>query len=312
MLNKKIKITIIVVAALFFIGAVFTIANINKPQSHLLNLPPREQWANNHGYCGETSIQTDALYYGTYISQELARKIAGSELIVSENDDELLNALKLNFEEWNYDTVTPQYKSYLVWIKKHLEEGHPVIITVYVKGMDDPDYDHIVPVNGYISSDSNKFHEKDKLIFNDNFEKKPFTRTFKSIWDERSMKRNNSQYEYCIPKNVEYGVAVTGIVDKNKETVPVSLSIDSWNEPNVSLGEAPKKINATIHINSLIPGQKYVLLKYTDYTKVPDRDFINSSADKVNAFIATGSSITLSDSFMSNTLGIYRCVKDTK
>ncbi|QHI72349.1 hypothetical protein [Aminipila terrae] len=61
-----------------------------------------------------------------------------------------------------------------------------------------------------------------------------------------------------------------------------------------------------------MPGEKYVLLKYTDYTKVPDSNFINSKADTVKAFSATGSSITLSDSFMSDTLAVYRCVKETK
>ncbi|QHI72348.1 C39 family peptidase [Aminipila terrae] len=217
MYNKKIKGIVVAVAVIVLTGTVFAAANTNEPQSHVLNLPAREQWANNHGYCGETSIQTDALYYGTYISQEMARKIAGSELLVSENDDELLNALKLDFDEWNYDQKTPQYKSYLAWTKKHLQQGHPVIITVYVKDMEDPDFDHIVPVTGYISKDADTFHDSDKLIFNDNFKKEPFTRTFQSMWDERSMKRNHSEYEYCIPKNVDYGVAITGIRDKKKK-----------------------------------------------------------------------------------------------
>lgn len=309
MRNKKMKYTVLALAVIVLIAAVFTAINFNKPESHLLNLPAREQWENDHGYCGETSIQTDALYFGTYISQDLARKIAGGELIVSENDDELLNALKLDFDEWNYDEPVPQYKSYLVWTKKHIEEGHPVIITVYVKGMDDPDFDHIVPVVGYRSQDSDKYHANDWLIFNDNFEKQPFTRTFDSIWDVRSMKRNDGKYEYCIPKKVDYGVAITGIVDMDKETVPVSLSIDSWNEPNVTLGETPITLNATIHIQSLTPGQKYVLLKYTDIAQVPEKDFINSSGERVASFVADESSMTLTDSFLSDTLAVYRCVR---
>jgi hypothetical protein len=34
-----------------------------------LDIPVRLQWENDHGYCGETSIQSCALYYGNYISQ---------------------------------------------------------------------------------------------------------------------------------------------------------------------------------------------------------------------------------------------------
>lgn len=148
-----------------------------------------------------------------------------------------------------------------------------------------------------------------ELIFHDLFEETSFTRTFDSIWDERSMQRNDSKYEYCIPKEVEYGVAVIGIVDEKNETVPVSLTVDAWDEPNVTLGEAPELVHATITMDSLTPGTEYVLLKYTDCNHVPNSDFLDSSADRVIQFAATATSKTLADSFMSDTLAIYRCVK---
>ncbi len=123
--NNKVKLTLLVLISIIFVVAIFIVVNTYKPHSQLLNLQPREQWENSHGYCGETSIQTDALYYGTYISQDLARKIAGSELLISENDDQLFDALK--FDEWNFNTTSPQYKSYLVWTKRHLKKGHPFV-----------------------------------------------------------------------------------------------------------------------------------------------------------------------------------------
>lgn len=52
------------------------------PNTHLLPIPPRFQWENGHGFCGETSIQSISLYYGNYISQNQVRKIAGSEVLV--------------------------------------------------------------------------------------------------------------------------------------------------------------------------------------------------------------------------------------
>lgn len=310
MSKKSIKMALAAILLLAAACGIFAAINANTAELTSLNLPARAQWANNHGYCGETSVQTDALYYGTYVSQDIARKIAGGEVIISENDDELLTALKMKFDEWDYNTAVPQYKAYLVWTKKHLSEGHPVIITVYVKGMDDPDFDHIIPVVGYRSGDVDAFHGSDELVFNDNFKSKPFTRTFDSLWDERSMKRNDGKYEYCIPKNVEYGVAVTGIVDNDNETVPVSLSVDSWNEPNVTLGDAPKTLKATIKIRSLTPGTKYVLMKYTDCSKMPDSGFLKAPGETVTSFAATGPSATLTDSFPSNSLAVYRCVKE--
>jgi hypothetical protein len=44
----------------------------------VLDIPPRFQWENGHGFCGETSIQSISLYYGSYISQNQVRKLAES------------------------------------------------------------------------------------------------------------------------------------------------------------------------------------------------------------------------------------------
>lgn len=309
---KKMKVAVILIAIFIIITAISVMQCEKDVEAKILDLPPRLQWENDNGYCGEASIQTAALYFGTYISQDLARKIAGAELIVSENDDELLDALKLSYDEWDWEKPTPQYDAYLIWAKKHLSEDHPVIITVYVNGMEDPDYDHIVPAVGYQSPDTDLYHGDDKLIYNDLFEQKPFVQSFHSMWDDRSMKRNDSNYKYCIPKDVDYGVAVTGTVDLNNETVPVSLSVNAWDEPNVTLGESPELLNAAITARSLKPGTEYVLLRYTDYESVPDSDFMNSSADEVARFVAESSSKTLYDTFLSDSLAIYRCVKVVK
>lgn len=42
-----------------------------------LDMPPRLQWPNNNGYCGETSLQMAGLYYGAWISQYAARAAGG-------------------------------------------------------------------------------------------------------------------------------------------------------------------------------------------------------------------------------------------
>ena len=149
---------------------------------HLLDLPAREQWRNDSGYCGETSIQTDALYYGTYISQSLARRLAGGELLVGKNDQKVLEALRLDFEEWDSGRPAPQYMAYLVWVKKHLAAGHPVILGVYINRNSSRNYDHVVPVVGCRSVDTDSYHVTDELTFHDDFTKEPFTRFFGSFW----------------------------------------------------------------------------------------------------------------------------------
>jgi hypothetical protein len=167
-----------------------------------INIPGRLQWDNSNGYCGETSIQMIGLYYGNYISQNISRTIAGGSqvLIGNTNGENTLDKLAFNFEVWDFNKTTPQYKDYLIWLKKQLNNFHPVIITVFVKGLNDPDYDHILPAIGFTSSDTTSFHDNDQLIFNDCYDSTSFSRTFKSIWDLRTMTGNGANNKYCIPK----------------------------------------------------------------------------------------------------------------
>jgi hypothetical protein len=59
----------------FVFGFAWAVAGLWARASVQLDIPPRAQWDNNNGYCGECSIQQCALYYGTYISQYRAREI---------------------------------------------------------------------------------------------------------------------------------------------------------------------------------------------------------------------------------------------
>jgi hypothetical protein len=274
----------------------------------LLDIPGRLQWDNANGFCGETSIQMSALYYGNYICENITRTLAGGELLVAENDTTALRKLSLTYDEWDYNQSTPQYQNYLVWAKKHLNNHHPVIITVYVKGSSDPDYDHIIPAIGFSAASVNTYNDADDLIYLSCYDSLYFTRTFASIWDTRSMNGNGATYDYCIPKNVDYGVAVTGIKDVQNVTRPVHLDIDSWDEPNISLGASPKMLHATITIDSLTNGQQYALLRYNSYLNVPSSNFNPLTADAAKYFTASGSTKMYTDSFMSNTATFYRCI----
>ena len=282
--------------------------SVSGQVSRQLDIPGRLQWDNANGYCGETAIQMIGLYYGNYISQDICRTVAGGELLISVNDEAALDSFSFTHQEWDYNQPTPQYTGYLVWVKQHLYNYHPVIITAYIKGLSDPDYDHIIPAVGFSATDTGTFNNADELMYNSCYDSAFFTRTFQSVWDTRSMNGNGATYDYCIPKNVDYGCAVTGIKDSLKVTKPVSLSIDRWDEPNVTLGQLPVMMHATATMSGLTIGSQYALLRYNGYTYVPSANFSPLHADGVFYFTASAPTETYTDSFMSHTAVFYRCI----
>jgi hypothetical protein len=280
-----------------------------------LDIPPRRQWDNNNGYCGETSIQQGALHFGAYISQYRAREIIDptqqQDVWVPENSGPIFDALRLTCEAWDSNLPTPQYQAYLVWAKSHLQQGHPVIIDVFVQGESDPAYDHIMIASGFTSVDTTTYHAEDTLTFNDNYETTPYTRTFGSLWDTRAMSGNGAIYEYCVPRDTDYGCAMTGIKDSSGTALPVSMKVNRWNEPNISQGALPVTMMATVRVSAVTAGHSYALLRYDDYHDVPTNNYLSSAFTTSTVFTATGTVHTLSDQFMSDAIVIYRCVPYT-
>ena len=90
----------------FVSGFIWAAAAFWAHASVQLDIPPRLQWDNNNGYCGECSIQQIALYYGTYVSQYNAREIIDptqqQDVWVPDNSGPICDALRLNFEAWDY------------------------------------------------------------------------------------------------------------------------------------------------------------------------------------------------------------------
>ncbi len=282
---------------------------VSSQVSRHLNIPARLQWDNDGGYCGETSIQMIGLYYGNYISQNMCREIAGGEVLIGNDNAEVaLDKMAFNIEVWDYTKPAPQYQNYLVWLKKQLAKAHPVIIAVYVNGETNTEYDHIIPAIGFTSVDTTTFISTDELIYNTCYDPSSVNRTFQSIWDNRSMMGNGASFTYCIPQNIDYACAVTGIKDDEHVTKPVQLSINRWDEPNVSIGEAPESITATIKIDSLTAGENYALLRYNVFALIPSSHFNAAGAYSTQYFTATGTQQTFTESLMSNTSAFYRCV----
>ncbi len=296
---KKTLLTLVIVMAGFAMQA---------QVSNWLNIPPRIQWPNNDGYCGEMSIQSCGLYYGDYISEGLCRNVAGGEVLIYVNDTTALAILKLNFVEWDPNPPAPQYQNYLDWVKGYLNNNVPVIITLYVSGLSDPDYDHIVPAIGFYAQKVNTYTTTDTLTFNDNFATSSFYRVFSTLYGTRATASSSAPFPYYVPKNVDYGVAVTGNTDSLHETRPAHIVLAVDSEPNVSLGFKPVMLKAQIIADSLTIGKSYALLRYNDYNKLPTHGFSPSNASSAVYFTATATTKTVVDSFMSDTAVFYRCI----
>ncbi len=295
--------------------ATWLLSSLSAAASVLHDIPPRTQWDDNNGYCGECSIQSIALFFGTYISQYRAREIIDptqqQDVWVPENSGPIFDALRLNYQVWNSGLPTPQYQAYLIWAKAHLQQGHPVIIDVFVNGESSPDYDHIMPATGFTSTSTNTYIASDTLVFNDNYDSTPYTRTFGSLWDTRSMNGNGATYEYCIPRDTDYGCAVTGVKDTTGTLLPLSLKLNRWDEPNLIQGKSPATLTATIRVRSLTTGSSYALLRYNTYSAVPTSGYLTSAYSTKTVFTATNTSHNLTDTFLSDKIVIYRCVPNT-
>ncbi len=288
------------------------------PQGCILAIPPRLQWDQNLGYCGEASIQALAMYYGSYISQYQARAMVRpdqrQDVLIGTNETIVLDNLRLTYQQWDRRRQpVPQFKAYLAWIKQQLAAGHPVIATVFYPGGEFPDYDHIVPVIGFKSfHDKTGYWDDDTLFFYDNYETSRFSRAFKTLAASRA-EADAGSLSYYVPRLEDYGCAVTGISDSNHETVPIQLGVDRRDEPYVVAGEEPAVMHATLAIRPLTPGRVYSLLRYDDYNVVPKADFLAQGGyTRKQTFTAATATEALTDTFMSNQCVIYRCVADAK
>ena len=282
----------------------------------ILAIPARRQWDENDGYCAETCIQSVAMYYGTYVSQYRIRAMIDpdqqNEVLIGEDEDVVLDNLRMTYEQWDYDEQpTPQFESYLAWTKQQISNGYPVIGTVFMKGESDPDYDHVLPFVGFESAhDTTGYYGDDKLIFYDNHSRNQFSRSFSTMYASR-LQTNEGTNDYCIPEKLDYGCSITGVVDLRHETVPVQLSVDRWDEPDVVAGQKPAAMHGTLTFKSLVPGKKYSLLRYDDYRKVPEAEFLAKGGYVWrHEFTAADATQTFTDDFMSDGCVIYRCIAE--
>jgi hypothetical protein len=275
------------------------------------------QWENDNGYCGETSVQSIALYNGAWVSQQTVRTLAGGELLLGVNADKALKKLHFQFESWR-GSGSSQFQSYMAWMKKNLSAGVPVIFAAYLSGSSDSDYDHIMPAIGVQSTNATGgFGSSDKLEWNTLFSSQTVTNTFGALGGSRSSCKLSIGKGGCVPLGVDYGIAVPGFLDKDQATLPIKLTVDKASEPNLSQGAAPGTLQGTLTVYGLQPGRNYALLRYNGFESVPESgtpaDYLKSAfGNRVTFTAKTGSwSYTDPNTIKTDSTTYYKVVPVT-
>jgi len=322
-------------------------ATVAKTYSSVNQLPPRIQWNANYGYCGEVSLISAGLYYGQYISQYDARAIASknarqnlesSQLLLGVNDVATAKAMHLSATAFN-TAQQPNSTAFLTWVKSNVTAGSPVVIGVFQNqsrfyGLrnlyaGDAEYDHIVTVTGitskYALTGTTKYYADDVLTFNDHglWTKTPngqpqnaFSYSFGTFATTRQRANATAGPVYSLKSGADYGIAITGIIDVNRETVPVRLTTSTNAEtpamiPGTNIRPAPKPVTLTITVSNLKPGTTYTLYRYNTMANVPDSKFnanATKAAQKWTIKIASGTTYTMTQTIKSNETAVYRAV----
>ena len=309
-------------------------------------LPPRIQWNANYGYCGETAFISAGLNYGQYISQYDARALASkntrqslesSQLLLGVNDVAAAKAMHLTATAFN-TAKQPTSTAFLTWVKTNVTAGYPVVIGVFMNqsrfygtanlNAGDTEYDHIVAVTGitsnYALTGPTKYYADDVLTFNDNGlwngtngqPQNTFSSTFGTFATTRQKANARTAAVYSLKSGADYGIAITGIIDLNRDTVPVRLTTSVNAEtPTMVDGSNTRPsgtpVTLTITVSSLRPGTTYNLYRYSSMANVPDSKFnanAAKAAQKWTITIPSGSTYTMTQTINSNEVAVYRAV----
>lgn len=298
------------------------------------DIPPRLQWNGNDGYFGEVSLISAGLYYGQYVSQYDARVLDGSglpqyksrsQLLIGVNDTVAAANMHLEASEWDTKTETSTAQ-FLTWVQQEVLSGYPVAIGIFTNeylfygktnpNAGDPQYDHIVPVTGVTPA---------TLTFSDNglwtgTTGKPtytFTYPLSSFPKTRQEANAKNGTIYSVANGGQnYGVAITGVIDQDRETLPVRVATNvNYEKPAIANGSnvrpAPMALTLTITVSGLEPGTTYNLYRYDAMANVPNAAFnanASQATERWTIDIASGTTYTMSENIMSDDEAIYRAV----
>ena len=257
------------------------------------------------------------LFYGAWLSQGVIRKVTGGELLLGENEQKALDALHFQWEAWDSKShIQPQCHEFMTWLKTHLSNGTPCVMAIYLSGSPHADYDHIVPVARVIParSEATRYNPKDELIFHTLFSTQPIHRPFQTLPATRKTCRSGMSQGGNIPEQIDYGVAISGLKDRDGITLPLRLAVDGCSEPNTSLGEQPIHLHGRVTVSKLKIGHRYILLRFDAIASVPtlgkSEAFLHSKHSSRIDFQTAGTTWSYTDPkpILSSGATYYRCI----
>lgn len=311
------------------------------------DIPARVQWNANYGYCGEVSFVQAGMYYGQYVSQFDARSLASpggaqnredSQLLVGVNDVAAAARMHLTASAWTPQR-TPDPALFLAWVKGNVARGYPVVTGVYTNnykfdGSTDPsagysEYDHIVTVTGVASRTTignpatyaadDTITIEDHGIWNDPGAPPQFRFTYAFGAFARSRQQANAPTApvYSLASDTpNYGIAITGVADADRVTLPVRLRASASAElPEIADGgtarPASTPLTLTITVSNVTPGVAYNLYRYASMASVPEAGFNAAAARaaQVTPFaIASGTTYVTTVTVASSDVAAFRAV----
>jgi hypothetical protein len=293
----------------------------------LNDIPTRIQWDGNYGYCGEVSMISAGLYYGQYLSQYDVRAIASpaikqykqhAQLLLGVNAVSAAQRLRLAAKA----VASKRPEVFYAWLKDQVVKGYPVIMGVFTNA-GDAEYDHIVPVFG-VGSDfplNTAYHPTDVIQFSDNSAQSPYYAfEIKAYLANRQVANAQDDNTYSLPTypTTKYGLAITGVLDKYHETLPVRLTTNvNYERPAIvhNTASRPKAmpITLTITVSNLHAGEHYNLYYYHNQNDVPSEFFNKTSANAGilpwKTLSASGNTWTTSLTIKSSDKAFFRAVR---
>ena len=160
------------------------------------------------------------LYYGAWIPQNLVRSLNKGEYLLQPQSAEdkrdplhTLTLLHFSYEEWDWKNAPqPQFDHFCRWMKRSLLRKHPIIFGIFLPGMDEEDYDHIVPAVGIRYQNEDDYSRDDKIIYYALYDDKKIEQCMsadKFGATRQSICRKENVSDGCIPLDVSTVIRVT-------------------------------------------------------------------------------------------------------
>jgi hypothetical protein len=118
-----------------------------------------------------------------------------------------------------------------------------------------------------------------------------------------------------LSESYAYGITHKGVLDKNSETKPVSITTSTvYENPQIKQGSSkrPKasSVILTITVSDLDSSSSYNLYKYNKASKVPSSDFNANAENAVSTKVISNvdGTYTFTETIKSNEKVFYRCV----